>query len=162
MSDVKYYVVGGEAQSTIDSILLYQGVDEVDVLSSVNEAWRVPHDQGFEGIAVVATSHAELKESFDPAEYVNPGKLMYHSPCKNVFVVNCSQSKFKKVRLDRLNDYASFSMGGPVKWGESDTLAKLFSLEVEEKVDPVPSFEPDAGWKAPEPEPVVEPKEDDV
>jgi hypothetical protein len=29
MSDVKYYVVGGEAQSTIDSILLYQGVDEV-------------------------------------------------------------------------------------------------------------------------------------
>jgi|TARA_R100000149_G_C5869903_1_gene134055 hypothetical protein len=152
MSDIKYYVVGGEAQSTIDSLLAYQGIDQVDILSSINEAWRVPYDQGFEGIAVVATSHAELKESFDPSEYVDPGKLMYHTPCKNVFVVNCSQSKFTTVDLNNLDAYSGFDMGGPVKWVKSNKLAKLFNLEIEENTDPTLSFESDAGWSAPEPE----------
>jgi hypothetical protein len=149
---IKYYTVGdcGEAKALLEE---YQDLEGVDILSDVSQIWRVPHDQGFEGVAVVVTCDAKLKKSFNPNDFVDGRKPMFFSPCKNVFVINCEQSKFKTVKLDSLNDYMSFQLVAPHRWGNSNELAKLFGLPVDE-----PEFDKKQGWVAPEPEPVVEPE----
>jgi hypothetical protein len=144
---IKYYVIGNIDSDAVQAVKYHQGVDEVLEIIDEKYIWKIPHDQDFTGIAVVIKENAILSESFEPNDFIEKTKPMFFSPCKSVYIINCEQSKFTVVNLNRLDDYMRFQLVAPHRWGESVDLAKLFNLPVDQ-----PVFE-DEKWVTPEPEP---------
>ena len=143
---IKYYIIGNPNGDAGDALKSYQDIEDLNVIDEEKYIWKIPYDQDYKGIAVVIKENAILSKRFDPNEFVESRKPMFFSPCKSVYIINCEQSKFTTINLNRLEDYMRFELVAPHRWGESVELALLFGLPFNQ-----PIFEKDE-WIAPEPE----------
>ena len=144
---IKYYIIGNANGDAANALKSHQDIEDVGVLEEEKQIWKIPYEQNYEGIAVVVKENAILSTNFDPNNFVESRKPMFFSEDKSVYVINCEQSKFTTIKLDRLDDYMSFQLVSPHRWGNSNELANLFGLPVNE-----PEFDEVKGWIAPEPE----------
>ena len=143
---MKYYIIGDPNSDAAEALKSYQDIENINVIDEERYIWKIPHDQNYKGVAVVIKENAILSKKFDPNDFVESRKPMFFSPCKSVYVINCEQSKFTIINLNRLEDYMRFELVAPHRWGESVELALLFGLPFNQ-----PIFEKDE-WIAPEPE----------
>ena len=99
---------------------------EFYVVENLTDVWTLAGEQG-EGLAVCHTADVEPKVDFNPENYKADFPLVYLSPDKKVFVVNCDHLWLTNVLdLKRPEDYVSFDIGGPKRCVVSMDLANDF------------------------------------
>jgi hypothetical protein len=118
---------------------------EFYVIENLKDVWTLAGEQG-EGLAVCHTLDVEPKVEFNPENYKGDFPLVFFSPDKKVFVVNCDHKWLTNVLdLNKPELYISFDIGGPKRCVVSTDLANDF---VGCEVPSEPVIEPD-----PQPDP---------
>jgi len=118
---------------------------EFYVVENLADVWTLAGEQG-EGLAVCHTLDVEPKVDFDPENYKADFPLVYLSPDKKVFVVNCDHAWLSRVLdLSKPEKYVSFDIGGPKRCVVSMDLANDFvgcELPSEPVIEPDPQPDP--------------------
>ena len=139
---VKYYVVKGNTDA-VDAVKVYQDVEDVQLLDSHKDLWKVPALQGFEGTAVVICDRVLTQTvDFDSISCT----AVCHTEDKDVVVLDCSHP-FIKSKVGNPKD-PSRLMG--FNFGKKEYF--LLCSELDSKF---------SATAAPKPESVVEPEPSD-
>jgi len=117
---------------------------EFYVIKNLTDVWTFAAQKG-EGLIVCHTEDVEPKVNFNPENYRGNSQLLFLSPDKKVFVVNCDHGWLKgTLDLSKPEMYIDFTIGGPNKCVVSHDLANDFiGCEVPSKPAPESIVEPE-------------------